>query len=139
MANKFTARHLTEALQDLSMLEFFPSDEGARAAIMRTLARMCPHLEALEWLVRQFCDRIGRWHGPAELRAVLCTRYRPSDGIEAFSALPGFRPEDSEQRLMEEHEQLKIGWTAERPQLASANPRALKLIEGLMQRKGGLK
>jgi hypothetical protein len=94
------------------MCEFFPREEATQAAIMRLLAQMCPSREALLWLVSTYVNRIGKWHGPAELRGVLATRYRPSDGIEAYSSLPGFTPADSEAAWAEQHEQLKQGgWT----------------------------
>ena len=117
---------LTQAIEDLSMCEFFPSDPGAQSAIMRLLAKICPSREALQWLVSTFVNRIGKWHGPTELRAVLATKYRPNDGIEAYSAIPGFRGQDSEDRLIEQHEQIKQGGWALPPALNGK----LKLIAG---------
>ena len=106
----FTPKDLSEAIEDLSICEFFPREPGAQAAIMRLLAKMCPHREALKWLVAAYTDKIGKWHGPAELRGVLCTRFRPADGIEAYSSLPGYTPEDSEAAYLEQHKQMKTGW-----------------------------
>lgn len=106
---QFTNRDLQAAINELSMCEYFPSEAGARGAIQLLLARMCPDREALEWLVREFVDRIGKWHGPVELRGILCTRYKPADGIEASSSLPGYRPEDAYERHLEQHAQRKCG------------------------------
>lgn len=106
---------LSQAVEDLAMCEFFPSDPAVRAAIMRLLAKMCPSREALIWLVSTYTNRIGKWHGPAELRGVLCTRFRPSDGVEAYSALPGYTPDDSEAAYLEQHKQLKEGGWVEIP------------------------
>lgn len=108
---KFTPQDLQQAVEDLSMLEYFPREPGAQAAIMRLLAKIVPHREALKWLVDMFTNRVGKWHGPTELRAVLCTRYAPQDGIEAWSQIGGFTAADGEQRSLEAHEQLKIGGT----------------------------
>lgn len=136
--DKFSRNDLTNAIDELSICEFFPREPGAQAAVMKLLAKMCPHREALRWLVDQFVNRIGKWHGPAELRAVLATRYRPADGIEAFSTLPGFTPEDSEAKCFDEHEQLKVGWAEERDNMAriSGDSKSRLLIEGLAKAKG---
>lgn len=137
--DKFTPKDLELAVDELSMCEYFPTDPGTRAAIMRLLARMVPHRQALTWLVRTLVDRVGQWKGPTELRAVLCTRYPPADGVEAFSALPGFTLNDSEAAVLEQHEQLKVGWTeteGEPPKQISGDRQARALIEGLSRAKG---
>lgn len=110
---KFNAADIAEAVTDLSLLEYFPSAPQQQAAVGMLLARMCPHREALRWLVRTFQDRIGRWHGPTELRAVLCTRYRPGDMVEAWSALPGFTAAEAERRHLDRHAALKAGSAGE--------------------------
>lgn len=102
-------KDVKRAIADLSMCQFFPSDPSTQAAIGVFLCRICPHRQALEWLVRTFVDRVGKWEGPVELRAVLATRFRPSDGIEAYSKLAGFTPEESETAALEQHEQRKVG------------------------------
>lgn len=91
------------------MLKYWPSDPATRAEIGGLLARMVPHREALQWLVRVMVDRIGEWPGPAELRALLCTRYRPADGIERDCSIPGYRPQDYEAQAIERHIALKAG------------------------------
>ena len=103
--NKFTVTDIENANAQLKMLAFYPSDAETQAAIMKLLAKMCPHREALEWLVEQMVTHIGSWHGPAELRGVLCWHYRPADGLEANCTLAGFRPADGECKSIEEHEE----------------------------------
>lgn len=121
--DKFNARDLQQAVEDLSTCDFFPREPGAQAAVMRLLAKICPNKAALRWLVDTFVNRIGKWHGPTELRAVLCTRYRPQDGIEAWSQIAGFTAADGEERSYAEHQQLKAGGT-----LPAAEVETLKQI-----------
>lgn len=139
-SERFTEQDLRMAVSELAMMAYFPADEDTRSAIMRLLARMVPHRVALIWLVRTMVDRVGRWSGPTELRGVLCTRFRPADGIEAFSTLPGFRPEDSEAAMLDEHEQRKVGWLppaeGERPKQISADPKMERVLRRLSEAKG---
>lgn len=128
---KFTQRDIGFALSELAMCRYFPSDEGTRAAIGVLLARMCPSKEALDWLVDQFVNHVGEWRGPLELRGMLCTRYKPADGIEASSSVIGYRPEDGEARIFDQHLQLKGGgWTDETERLQIEGS-SRKLIEGM--------
>lgn len=126
----FNARDLEIAIEELAMCKYFPSEAGTQAAIMRLLARIVPHKEALMWLVRTFADRIGQWHGPQELRAILCTRYRPADGIEAYSAIVGFTANDQEMAYIESHNARKPA------QIAGDNREMLQLVDGLAKAKG---
>lgn len=112
---QITEQNLNDANGQLKMLSYYPTDAETQAAIMRLLAKICPHVEALEWLVNTFVDRIGKWHGPAELRAVLCWKYRPSDGVELDSALAGFRPLDGEALSIERHNERRQLWNRALP------------------------
>lgn len=103
MADLMTEKDLQEAVEDLSMLPYFPTE--ARGAVMRQLAKMCPHKTALKWLISQVVDRVGKWPGPSELRGILCSRYDSADGIDVWSTLPGYTPADGEARSIAEHEQ----------------------------------
>jgi len=58
---KFTKAHLQSANARLAMLQFYPTDPMTQAAIQELLARMCPDLAALEWLVTTMIDRVGAW------------------------------------------------------------------------------
>jgi len=131
---QFSATDLNNAIDELSICEFFPREPGAQAAVMKLLAKMCPHREALRWLVDQFVNHIGKWHGPAELRAVLCMRFRPADSIEGYSALPGYRTGDCEDAALSEHEQRKIGWIhgeVDEPKQITPDPEAARLLKRL--------
>jgi hypothetical protein len=92
---------IADAVDELSLLKFFPADPAARRAIMRLLSRLIEpgRLDQLTWLVQTMIDRVGTWNGPVELRGVYATRYKPADGIEASCAVtPGFTPDEMETR-----------------------------------------
>jgi len=108
---KFTETDLNLAVVKLSMLKFFPTDPLTQSAVMDLMRDMCESKEALDWLVSTMVNRVGVWNGPKELRGLLCTRFPPADGVEAFCSIPGYRPEDSEAKALEEHAQLKAGGT----------------------------
>ena len=75
----------------------FPTERGARKAIMGLLWRMVDTKEKLDWLTATMIDRVGTWHGPSELRGVYCTRFKPADGIEGICAIShGFTGADCE-------------------------------------------
>ncbi len=109
----FTPQDLADAIEDMGMLRYFPSDPGARAAIARLLAKMVPHKAALRWLVDAMVNRVGEWQGPTELRGVLCWRYKPQDGIEAPCSAAGFNSLDAETAAIEAHEKRKAEWQAD--------------------------
>lgn len=92
---------IARAVDELSILRYFPPEPAQRAGIMALMERFIPpgNSDQLEWLVWTMIDRVGEWHGPVELRGVFCTRYRPADGIEANCMVsPGFTPEEMESR-----------------------------------------
>ena len=102
----FTEAELQEAVDDLEMLDFFPKE--TRGAVLTLLRKMVPHKTALTWLVSEYVNHIGKWHGPAELRGVLCYRFDPADGIDQWCSLPGYSAADAEAKATSEHEQRKI-------------------------------
>lgn len=91
-----TKEHADFAVRRLSCIPYFPSDEIAREEIARVLFRLVDTTEHLNWLVMAFVDRIKQWHGPGELRAVYCTKFKPKDGVETDSSLAGFTADDGE-------------------------------------------
>lgn len=96
-----------EAIREMSCLQFFPIDSGAREAIMGLLDRMAANGGQIRWLTRMMVDHVGEWKGPTELRGIFCQRYRPLDGIEANSSHPRFSPEANESRALLEHAEVK--------------------------------
>jgi len=94
---KPTRQDFENAVAAMTILRFFPSEPIARAMIMDLLSRMVSTKQQLEWLVRVMVDKVGEWRGPAELRALLCTRFRPADGIEGPACtISGYTPADNE-------------------------------------------
>ena len=72
-------------VDQLTILKYFPSDEGARVALGRLLMRMCDEPWKAQWLADRMIDLFSEWPGPSELRAVYCSKYNPADGIECDS------------------------------------------------------
>jgi len=69
---------------DLVALKFFPSDEDGRLAVIMLIARMTDmNEERAEWLVKRTLELFDEYPGPRTLRAILCKRFKPADGIEA--------------------------------------------------------
>lgn len=101
---KPSSQQIMEAAARLTALAMYPTNPAAHAEIMRLLQRMVPHAQALDWLVTTMIDRVGEWKGTAELRGLLCTRFKPADGVEAYCSLAGFTPADSESQTLLEHE-----------------------------------
>ena len=93
---------IANAVGQMSMLKFFPGGDVPQVAIMQLLERMCGTREHLAWLTQTMVDRVGEWKGPAELRGLLCTRFRPADEIEANCSIPGFSPDELETRSIGE-------------------------------------
>lgn len=101
----FTRADLAQACDDLATLPYFP--HNGRASVMDHLAKMCPHKEALLYVVDAVLAHATSWPGLAELRGVLCNRYTPADGIDAWTSIPGLSAADNEQRAIEQHEEIK--------------------------------
>lgn len=96
LENPDDLRALMLACDDFAMLDYWR--EAIRGSVVNYLARLCPHREALRWLVREVTDHVGKWPGPAEIRGILCTRFDPADGVDGYSTIAGYRPEDAEMR-----------------------------------------
>lgn len=110
---------LAGALAQFSMLRYFPADEMAHESIVLLLRRLCGTRERLMWLISRMVDHVGYWPGPAEVRGLFCTRFRPADGVEADCTLPGYTAADGEA-------------TTERATVkALPKAEAVKLLEGL--------
>ena len=80
----------TKTLGGLALLKFFPTDDFARAELVSMVCEMASTNEQIEWLVKRARNVWSQWEGPSELRALFCSKYKPADGVECFSALPQF-------------------------------------------------
>lgn len=91
-----TTKEASEAAARFAIMPFFPAEAIARTELAATLVRMVSTPQQLEWLVQAVTGHVDRWPGLREVRAIFCTRYKPADGIEEWSAIPGFTAGDSE-------------------------------------------
>jgi hypothetical protein len=99
-----------EAVEKLSMLPYFPQGQGAKTAVMEELERITNSPQKLEWLITAYVSHVDGWTGPAQLRALYSTRWKPLDGIEGGDCrIPGYTPNDSESQTLAEHAQRKLG------------------------------
>lgn len=87
---------LSRAAGEISLMAYFPASEDSRLALMRVLARMVDTEEHLQWLVNRMVSLYTRWPGIGEMRALYCSRFKPRDGIEAYSTTyPKGYPDES--------------------------------------------
>ena len=83
-------KQATADMARLSVLKFFPADQTARAEIVLMACEMAQTNEQVAWLAKRCIQLWNEWEGPREMRAVFCSKFRPADGIEAYSQLPRF-------------------------------------------------
>lgn len=83
-------RKAAEKIAQLGMLSFFPTEQNARAGVVTLVCEMAETNDQVNWLVRRCLQLWSKWEGPAELRAVFCSKFRPRDGFERYSKLPEF-------------------------------------------------
>jgi len=78
-------RSLAQAVKALSVLAFFPVESAALAVIGEALSSMCPNVPSLRYVVSRACTLYRSWDkcGIPGLRQIVCSRYRPADGIES--------------------------------------------------------
>jgi hypothetical protein len=72
-----------EQLSALTLLKFFPSDPDARLELAKLVSRMASTEDQVEWLVARTVALCNEWPGPVGLRQILCSKFKPADGIEA--------------------------------------------------------
>ena len=82
-------RTIMEILTELSVLRYFPaSNESALIALSRLVGQMCHTEEEVRWLVDRMTSGIyADWPGPQEMRACFCSRFKPKDGLNAYSTV----------------------------------------------------
>ena len=98
-----------QAVREMALIKYFPAGPGEREAVMNLLDKLAAgNEERLQWLVDIVVNYVGEWPGPAQLRALYATRYRPADGIEGtHCTIAGFTPMDLERASLEAHENVK--------------------------------
>lgn len=73
-------------LEGLAVLKYFPSDDGARAALLKIVLAMAASESQVAWLVDRMTNGLyNEWPGPRELRACFCSKFAPWDGQNAYS------------------------------------------------------
>ncbi len=92
---------ITEMLNELRVLPFFPNDEYTILALVRLVGAMAKTEDQVAWLVARMTSGIYRkWPGPLEMRACFCGKYPPKDGINAYSEVyPDGIPSERDHRL----------------------------------------
>ena len=65
-----------------SLLGFAPQG-AAQAVIVTAMVKMCSTREQLAWLVNRAAELYSTWPGIPALRQILCSKYKPKDGIES--------------------------------------------------------
>lgn len=107
---KPTPEEIGDVLSGWGSLKFFPSDAGALRAIAGLLHAMVGTIEGLRWLDQALINRVGEWVGPAELRGIYTSRFKPADGIEGkgYSSIAGFTPAESETAQLERHRERAV-------------------------------
>ena len=84
--------NIARILGGLQLIPFFPTSGDAFDALVRLVGRIAENEDQVIWLVdRMLLNPYSRWPGPAEVRAVFCTRFKPKDGysIAGSVASPG--------------------------------------------------
>lgn len=113
-------------------LKFFPSDSDARFGIAEEMTEMCGNsVETLEWLVKAAPKVFAEWPGTQEIRALLCSKFRPADGVEVYSTIHphGIRVPDGKRKALQ-------GDRALRGARDIADTEVKALIGAVAQRKG---
>ena len=106
-----TETEIGKVVRGWTCLKFFPSEPSAIGPIAKIIASMVGTVEQLRWLDSVMLNQVGEWPGPAEVRAIFCTRFRPEDGdeVKGYSAIAGFTPGDIEGEKLVEHSRLTEG------------------------------
>jgi hypothetical protein len=88
----------------MGTMKFFPSDPAARLALTELMTEMASTEEQVRWLAKRMRSLYNEWPGEREMRACFCSRFRPADGINAYSSvysdgIPSERQNADPQRL----------------------------------------
>ena len=84
---ELTPEVAADAVSKLALMAFFPGDSDTRGALIWALLQFVETEEQLDWLVERALQLYARWPGVGELRALYCSRFKPRDGVEAYSEI----------------------------------------------------
>jgi hypothetical protein len=89
-------KSVLQILGELRVMRFFPNDANVMVSLLRLVGAMCENEEQVKWLVARMTSGIySAWPGDHEMRACFCCRYKPKDGMTAYSTvyLDGLPPD----------------------------------------------
>jgi hypothetical protein len=84
---KLTPETASAAVSKLALMAFFPGDPDTRGALIWALMQLVETTDQLDWLVARALKMYTRWPGVGEIRALYCSRFKPKDGVEAYSEI----------------------------------------------------
>ena len=96
---------ILEILMGLAVLKYFPAgNDSALLVLARLAGSMCSTEAQVQWLVDRMTSGLyTEWPGPAEMRAVFCSKFPPKDGQTAYSTVyhDGIPSENTGIRLLD--------------------------------------
>ncbi len=79
---------VSDMMDELAVLKYFPGVEQARVALVRVTCEMADNDDQVRWLMSRMTSGIyAEWPGVREMRALFCSRFNPRDGINAYSSV----------------------------------------------------
>ncbi len=82
-----TRQGMQSCVDTLSLIPYFPGDDGSRSALLEQIQKMVTFDEQAAWLACRATQVFSTWPGMRELRALFCKRFRPRDNFEADSQI----------------------------------------------------
>jgi len=76
---------VTAEVAKLGTMKFFPSDPAVKLALVEFFGDIAENEDQVRWLVKRVRTLYHEWPGEHELRAAFCSKFRPKDGINAYS------------------------------------------------------
>lgn len=98
---------IVECVGSWAMLQYFPGESAARAAIMRIIDAMATTTEQVDWLAAEMIRRFNEWPGPQSLRALFCMKFKPADGGEEDFPQNHRISQEAEMRAIEQSDNFK--------------------------------
>lgn len=74
-------RVVKDLVASLCLMKYFPTDSGARVALIGLMGDLTEDENAVRWLVKKLRTDYAEWPGEQEVRRVFCEKYRPKDGV----------------------------------------------------------